>query len=346
MKKTNLKHIILFATAAAVLTGCSAAAPASSSAPSTAEPAPASSSGFLANGAAGAVLLSVNPEIEVEYDKNGVVLEVEGINDDGKSVVSGYTGFEGKDCQTVVSELVREIYEDGYFENTVAGRAKNVVVKLEEGSSYPDQQFLDDVANGVRSAVESCGVDSVPVPVSDEDYAQNGYIGLEKAKEIVLAQLGLSEATFTERDYELDDGVYELEFTSGGVEYEFEVDAVTGKVLEADYDRNDDWGHYDDDHDDLDDRYDDMDDRYDDDYDDADDRYDDVDDHYDDVDDRYDDMDDRYDDADDRYDDMDDRYDDVDDRYDDMDDRYDDDHDDDADDLYDDDDDDDDDHDD
>ena len=339
MKKTNLKHIILFATAAAVLTGCSAAAPASSSAPSTAEPAPASSSGFLANGAAGAVLLSVNPEIEVEYDKNGVVLEVEGVNDDGKSVVSGYTGFEGKDCQTVVSELVREIYEDGYFENTVAGRAKNVVVKLEEGSSYPDQQFLDDVANGVRSAVESCGVDSVPVPVSDEDYAQNGYIGLEKAKEIVLAQLGLSEATFTERDYELDDGVYELEFTSGGVEYEFEVDAVTGKVLEADYDRNDDWGHYDDDHDDLDDRYDDMDDRYDDDYDDADDRYDDVDDHYDDV-------DDRYDDADDRYDDMDDRYDDVDDRYDDMDDRYDDDHDDDADDLYDDDDDDDDDHDD
>ena len=63
-----------------------------------------------------------------------VKVKVIGINDDGKSVVSGYTGFEGKDCQTVVSELVREIYEDGYFENTVAGRAKNVVVKLEEGS--------------------------------------------------------------------------------------------------------------------------------------------------------------------------------------------------------------------
>ena len=330
MKKTNLKNIILFATAAAVFTGCSAAGSGSSTAPSVAEASAPSapSAGFLADGAAGAVLLSVNPEIEVEYDKNGIVLEVEGVNDDGKNVVSGYTGFEGKDCQTVVSELVREIYEDGYFENTVAGRAKNVVVKLEEGSAYPNQQFLDDVANGVRSAVESCGVDLVPVPVSDEDYAQNGYIGLEKAKEIVLAQLGLSEATFTERDYELDDGVYELEFTSGGVEYEFEVDAVTGKVLEADYDRNDDWGHYDDDRDDMDDLYDDdhddMDDRYDDDHDDADDLYDDD---YDDMDDRYDDD---HDDADDLYDDDDD----------DMDDRYDDDHDDDHDDDDDDDDDD------
>lgn len=320
MKKTNLKNIILFATAAAVFTGCSAAGSASSIAPSAAQPASASSAGFLADGAAGAVLLSVNPEIEVEYDKNGIVLEVEGINEDGKNVVSGYTGFEGKDCQTVVNELVREIYEDGYFENTVAGRAKNVVVKLEEGSAYPNQQFLDEVANSVRAAVESCGVESVPVPVSDEDYAQNGYIGLEKAKEIVLAQLGLSEATFTEREYDLDDGIYELEFTSGGVEYEFEVDAVTGKVLEVDYDRNDDWGHYDDDRDD-------MDDRYDDDHDDADDLYndrDDADDRYDD----HDDLDDRHDDDHDDSDDRDDDHDDADDRddndHDDADDRYDD----------------------
>ncbi len=246
MKKMNLKNIVLFAASAAVFTGCSSAGPISSALPSSAQQTSASSSSFLADGAAGAILLSVNPEIEVEYDKNGIVLKVDGINDDGKNVVSSYTGFEGKDCQTVVSELVREIYKDGYFETTVAGRAKNVVVKLEEGSAYPNQKFLDDVANGVREAVQSCGVDSVPVPVSDQDYAQNGYIGLEKAKQIVLAQLGLDEAIFTERDYELDDGVYELEFTAGGVEYEFEVDAVTGKVLEADRERNDDWSHYDD----------------------------------------------------------------------------------------------------
>ena len=36
------------------------------------------------------VLLSVNPEIEVSYDSHGVVLEIEGVNDDGRNVVSGY----------------------------------------------------------------------------------------------------------------------------------------------------------------------------------------------------------------------------------------------------------------
>ena len=35
--------------------------------------------------AVGTVLLSVNPEIEVEYDKSGLVLEIEGLNEDGRT---------------------------------------------------------------------------------------------------------------------------------------------------------------------------------------------------------------------------------------------------------------------
>lgn len=85
-----------------------------------------------------------------------------------------------------------------------------------------------------------------------------GRIGLEKAQEIVLSQLGIADAVFSEKGYELDDDVYELEFAVNGVEYEYEVDAVTGKVQEADREHNDDW-------DDLD--YDDLEDGQDDDHD-------------------------------------------------------------------------------
>ena len=344
MKKTTLKNKTIAVTAAAlslaVLAGCvsSGSSPAAGSVAS--DP-----SSTTQNQAMGTILLSVNPEIEIDYDDGGRVLEIEGLNEEGKAVIKDFTGYEGQACRTVVEDLVEEIYADGYFENTVGGHTKNIVVKLEEGSRYPDDDFLEDVAEGVRGAVKTCHLDSSTMTVNEDDYAENGYIGLDKAKELVLGQLGLEEATFTEREYELDDGVYELEFTANGVEYEFEVNAVTGKVTEADYDHNDDWKDYDDRDDDRDDnndddRDDDRDDNNDDDRDDDnddnndDDRDDDRDDNNDD--DRDDDKDDNNDDDrdddkdDDKNDDNDDDNDD--DRDDDKDDNNDDDRDDDNDD--------------
>ena len=51
-----------------------------------------------------------------------------------------------------MSELIRDIYDDGYFEGTVDGHDKNIVLKPEEGSVYvsddddqdDDQQDDDD----------------------------------------------------------------------------------------------------------------------------------------------------------------------------------------------------------
>ena len=230
MKKMNWKKsLTLTASAAlalALLAGCGA------------QPAEHVSS---ENEAVGTVLLSVNPEIEVDYDKNGLVLEIEGLNEDGKTVIQEVKDYQGKDCRTVVNELIREIYDDGYFEGTVDGHAKNIVLKLEEGSVYVSDEFLQEVADGVRATVRECGVGAKAMTVSEGDLDDAGHIGQNKAKELVLAQLGLESASFRDHEYELDDGVYEFEFTSGGVEYEYEVDARTGKVLEADIDGNDDW---------------------------------------------------------------------------------------------------------
>lgn len=254
MKNKNLTNKLLASALAlamtASLTACGRTA--STDAPNEQSVKPA---------AAGTILLSVNPEIEVEYDERGIVLEIDGVNDDGKTVVTEYQDYEGRACAEVVEELVQKIYEGGYFENQVDGHAKNIVVKLENGSVCPDDDFLEDVADGVRNAVKECGGASAALVIDSDDLDDQGRIGTEKARELALAQLGLSSADFSQGEYELDDGVYELEFTADGVEYEYEVDAVTGKVLEADYDHNDDWGAWkldDDDHDDQDD-YDDND---------------------------------------------------------------------------------------
>ena len=344
MKKHINRHSILLALAASAalaLTACSDTAPPASAAPvaPAADPTPAAETQ-----PAGTVLLSVNPEIEMDYDAAGSVLTLEGKNDDALAVLSGYTGYEGRACADVVGELVGRIHQGGYFDDTISGHERNIVLKLEQGSAQPGEAFLEELAAAAQSASASGQIGSRAVTLDEDDYddayGDKGYISAEAAREVLSAQLQRDDLQFVEREYDLSDGEYELEFVLDGVEYEYEVNAVTGKVTEAERDGADDDGRddlYDDDWDDgQDDLYDDWDDDRDDLYDD--DWDDDQDDLYDDdwddgQDDLYDDdWDDGRDDlyADDWDDDRDDLYDDWDD---DRDDLYDDDWDDDRDDL-------------
>lgn len=243
--------------------------------------------------AVGSLLLSVNPEIEIEYDKNGNVLELDGLNDDGLNILNSYKDFVGRPCKEVVRELVAKIDEAGYFENTVSGNEKNIIIKLDPESDIIDDNFLNSIADEVRTVVGERHIGSNAVAVDKDDYDDNykdkGYINAQTAEEILKTQLNRSDIKFIEKDYDIDDGKYEIEFILDGKEYEYEVDAATGKVLEVDVDNNDN-------NDDRDDVYDDHDDNDDD----RDDVYDDHDDNDDDRNDVYDDHDDNDDDDDDR----------------------------------------------
>ncbi len=184
--------------------------------------------------AVGAVLLSVNPEIEIEYDKSGIVVALEGRNDHGREILLTYTDFEGKTAQQVVEELIALIYAAGTYELDMNGNPKNFVIKTEKGSYYPDDDFLEDIAESARKAIKHQGGKSDAVVVGENDLNGNGMIGMNKARELVLAQLGLTDANFTKQKFDQKDSVYELEFIADSVEYEFEVDGRTGKILEVD----------------------------------------------------------------------------------------------------------------
>ena len=68
--------------------------------------------------------------------------------------------------------------------------------------------------------------------------ANNSYIGVEKAKAIALKDAGVSNVTFVKVKLDTEDGVtvYDVEFYKGNVEYDYEIDAKTGKILEKDTD--------------------------------------------------------------------------------------------------------------
>jgi uncharacterized membrane protein YkoI len=83
----------------------------------------------------------------------------------------------------------------------------------------------------------------VDPPVVPEAPAKPEYIGIDQAKALALAHAGLAaeNVRFEDAEFDLDDGraVYELDFRSGAYEYEYEIDALTGKVLEADREYDD-----------------------------------------------------------------------------------------------------------
>ena len=242
MKKSNLKYAVIAAAASALLifSGCGEAA----EAPAGASPAAAAAQ----EERAGALLLSVNPAIEMEYDTAGDVLTLTGLNDDARSVLTGYDSYYGRPVSDVAAELVGEIDEGGYFDAEIAGHERNIVLKLERGSEHPEG-FLTEVETAVRDAVSSRGVASKPVALDEDDYdaryADRGYISAEAAERLVAEQTGISGENFVVKEYEIDDGDYEIEAIVDGVEYEFEVDAYTGRVTEVERDDGDD--RYDDD---------------------------------------------------------------------------------------------------
>ena len=213
---------------AALLTGCGAPADEGTAIRDT---------GFLT--------LSVNPEIRIEYDDEGRVIDLTGQNDDGKTIVASYQDYIGKECDDVLNDLIVKINEAGYFVEDIDGGRKNIVIQLEPGSVVPSSTFLEEVTASTQNAVKNLHLSSGIVTIDDDDYdpdyARNGspspYITLEKAKEIALSHAGVNaaDAVFDDREFDHDDGtaVFELEFTAGGVEYEYDVDAVHGTILQA-----------------------------------------------------------------------------------------------------------------
>ena len=126
--------------------------------------------------AGGVLRLSVNPEIAVHYDADGLVTGVEARNDDGAAILAGYAGFEGKAARQVVAELVTAIGEAGYFVEEIEGERRQIVIEIEPGSALPSSTFLADVAADVQACVSANQWQS-PVDVRGEsDYGLTDYV--------------------------------------------------------------------------------------------------------------------------------------------------------------------------
>ena len=195
----------------------------------------------------GTLTLSVKSGNPNRIQPDGKVTALTGRNDDGKGIVEAYPDYIGKDCEAVLRDLIVEINEAGYFVDDIDGNKKNIVLQLEPGSVLPSDDFLADMSASTQEAVKGLEISSGIVTIDDDDYdpayAKDGkpspYITLEKAQEIALAQANVNaaDAVFDDKEFDHDDGtpIFELEFMANGNEYEYDIHAVTGKVVKAEH---------------------------------------------------------------------------------------------------------------
>ena len=95
------------------------------------------------------------------------------------------------------------------------------------GLRLSTDQFLEELAGAVRQVVAAEQNGSQPVLLDQDDYddvyGDKGYINASAAQSILSRSSGRDDLQFVEKDYDLDDGEYEVEFVLDGVTYEYEV---------------------------------------------------------------------------------------------------------------------------
>lgn len=172
-------------------------------------------------------------DVEIVYD--GYEYDFEISAKDGKVFDQSKEKMDAEDVAEAKAEQAAK-------EESSKSSGKAEVVSSSSSSSSGSSSSSSSSSGGESKPASSSSSSSSSAPAD---------IGLEKAKSIALGQ---QSGTVTKAVKDYDDGraEYDIEIKSGDYEYEFEIDAASGKILSKDVDRIEP-----DDDDDDDDRYDD-----------------------------------------------------------------------------------------
>lgn len=113
--------------------------------------------------------------------------------------------------------------------NISIGKAEIIQQLIQKNNLYTFEQLKDLSMNDLNILLHNNHIDvHMSGTVSEEQY-----IGKEKAKEIACLDANVSQPIFkkVELDFEHGQMIYEVEFSKNNQEYEYDIDALTGKIL-------------------------------------------------------------------------------------------------------------------
>ena len=149
-------------------------------------------------------------EAVTSEDANGISVE------DAKTIALNHAGLSADEVAFVIAKFDNDIFVPHYdIEFTADGYEYDYEINAATGTIIDYDKELDD---DKQSKADS-----------------SDYITAEKAKEIVLQHVGLSEKDISGYKCELDaDDLiphFEIEFISEKYEYEYEINAKTGNIM-------------------------------------------------------------------------------------------------------------------
>ena len=140
--------------------------------------------------------------------------------------------------QYVVEDSVDAVSQQYEISHGKAALIENI---LEANNTYSFDELAKLSVNELNLIISNSKNDVKDVEATGE-VTSAAYIGEEKANQIAFAHAGVSEGSVyeleVEIDYEHHAMVYDVEFSSGNVDYEYYIDAVSGEIVnfEKEYD--------------------------------------------------------------------------------------------------------------
>ena len=197
-------------------------------------------------------------DVDFEYDHGRFTYEIE-FAADGTAydyTIHAYTGevlkkeaepIPGYKKEEEVSE--EEISEEEASEEEI----EEELAPVEEEEEASKEEISEEVPEEESSAEETSEEESLEAEMQESEESEGSeelepepeaepepepetvtYISVDEAKQIALSDAGVSSVSFTKAKLEKEDGrvIYEIEFYTGRTEYEYEIDAVSGQILE------------------------------------------------------------------------------------------------------------------
>ncbi len=147
----------------------------------------------------------------------------------------------GVKADKAVFETVRLDKEDGVYEYEVDFRVGNIEYDYEINAITGKVLEADKELEFQNTQKPQNTENPTVKPENNQPINNSTVITAQKAKEIALSHAGLSlnDVSFLKAEFDKEDNAYEIEFVSGGFDYEYEIHAESGKILDSEKERAD-----------------------------------------------------------------------------------------------------------